>query len=170
MMYERFVKQFIDIMDERAPVTVVRNRMDLPLGAMEAEQSTLIHTKLDLLDEGSPYADIVVTSDNDTCRFHYIVHIPADDHVTDEQFVQRVRQTALTDSISVMQSIDGRDDNFYVITGHVDMNTSDDNQNSNSATHELSAALTMLMQAGGYDPVNVDDTRESEDLVTWSPE
>ena len=33
-MYETWTKMFIDILDELAPVTVVKTRMELPLGSV----------------------------------------------------------------------------------------------------------------------------------------
>lgn len=171
-MYETFVKHFIDIMDERSPVTVVRNRIDLPLGAVESDPSTLIHTRLDLTDEASPYADVVITPDTSGCHIDYIAHIPADDQMTDEEFINRVRQTGQVDSISVLQSIDGRQESTYVVTGHMDIDFTNEDQNSNSATHDISEKIAVIMKSGGYEPVFPDkgpDT-ETDSLVTWSPE
>ncbi|GAX89209.1 hypothetical protein [Effusibacillus lacus] len=169
-MYETFVKQFIDIMDERAPVTLVRNRMDMPLGAVEADQSTLIHTRLDLTDEASPYADVVITPNHTGCHVDYIAHIPADDQITDESFMGRIQQAGQVDSVSVLHSIDGRHDATYVVTGHMDIDFTNHDQNTNSATHDMSEKIVAIMKAGGYEPFDPDNDSEAEDLVAWSPE
>ncbi|WP_018132368.1 hypothetical protein [Effusibacillus pohliae] len=169
MYYETFVKQFIDIMDERAPVTRVRNRVDMPLGSVQADTSTLIHTRLDLLDENSPFADIVISADGTECLVDYIAHIPANDRMTDEQFVQQVQQAGEVDSVSVLQSIDGRHKDTYVVTGRMRFDLADDDQNANSVTHDISETIVAILKAGGYDPAFADE-RETDDLVLWSPE
>lgn len=162
-MYETFVKQFIDIMDERAPVTLVRSRIEMPLGSVQAEQSTLIHTKLDLLDDDSPFADIVISERNDIYQVVYSAHIPAEEQMTDEQFVQKVREIGAVDSISVVQSIDGGNRSTYVVTGQMGINT-------NSSTHDISEKIAGILRAGGYEPV-FETNPEADDLVvTWSPE
>jgi hypothetical protein len=170
-MYETFVKQFIDIMDERAPVTWVRNRVDMPLGAVEVDLSTLIHTRLDLTDEDSPYADVVITPNGNSCSVDYTAYVPADDSLTDEQFSERVHQQGEVDSISVLQSLDGSNESAYVVTGHREIDFSNDDQNSNSATHDISETIVGIMKSGGYEPVLADEIGDNTDsLVIWSPE
>ncbi|MFC4766321.1 hypothetical protein [Effusibacillus consociatus] len=168
-MYETFVKHFIDIMDERAPVTLVRNRIDMPLGAVEGDQSTLIHTRLDLLDDTSPYADVVLTPNGSGCYLDYIAHIPANDQITDEEFMNQVHQAGEVDSVSVLQSIDGRHEATYVVTGHMEIDFAKDDQNSNSVTHDISEKIVAIMKAGGFQPI-FSEEQGGEDLVTWSQE
>lgn len=59
-MYELFTKRFIDLLDERAPVTKVHILHESPLGSVESESFTMIHCRLDLTDELSPLAEIEV--------------------------------------------------------------------------------------------------------------
>ncbi|BCJ88584.1 hypothetical protein [Effusibacillus dendaii] len=166
-MYETFVKEFIDIMDERAPVTLVRNRIDIPLGSVEAEQSTLIHSRLDLADEGSPHADVVISQGNGSYKVDFIAHVPTNDRITDEQFISQIREVGQVESVSVLQSIDGQHDDTYVVTGRMDIRPGNDDQNTNSATHDISEKIVSIMKAGGY---QLDDTANANDLVLWSPE
>lgn len=169
-MYETFVKQFIDIMDERAPVTRVRNRVDIPLGSVTAEHSTLIHTRLDLLDEGSPFADIVISGTKSAFQVDYSAHIPANDQITDEHFVEKVKEVGTFNGISVIQSIDGRQESEYVVTGRMNVDVTNDDQNTNSSTHDISEKIAGILRAGGYEPALGDDREPDDRIVTWSPE
>lgn len=169
-MYETFVKQFIDIMDERAPVTLVRSRIEMPLGSVQAEQSTLIHTRLDLLDDDSPYADIVISGANHTYRMVYSAHIPAEDQMTDEQFVQKVREIGTVGSISVVQPIDGGNQSTYVVTGQMGIDLQNDDQNTNSSAHDLSEIIAGILHAGGYESMFENNLEPDDRIVTWSLE
>jgi hypothetical protein len=59
-MYELFTKRFIDLLDERAPVTMVHTVTEQPLGSVVTDSYTLIHARIDVADEDSPYAEIEV--------------------------------------------------------------------------------------------------------------
>lgn len=43
-MYETFVKQLIDMMDELSPVTSVRNRIEMPLGSVQGDMKRCFTT------------------------------------------------------------------------------------------------------------------------------
>ncbi|GIM47340.1 hypothetical protein DNHGIG_28890 [Collibacillus ludicampi] len=169
-MYETFIKQFIDIMDEQAPVTIVRNRMEMPLGSVCAEQSTWIHARLDLLDDASPYVDVVMTPQNEQVQVGYIVHLPSNDEMTDEQLVRNTQQMDHIDSISVVQPIKGSKTDWYVIKGHMDVQLADEQNNMNSLTHELSNQIVSVMRSTGYDHLNADPDPEEDEIVTWNTE
>jgi hypothetical protein len=168
-MYETFVKQFIDSMDEQAPVILVRNRIELPLGSVEADQSTIIHSRLDLLDDASPFAEIVLTPKGHGCHVDYAAHVPVNDKIKDQEFMDQVRQAGQVDSISVLQPIDGYREAKYVVTGHIEIDFANNDQNANSATHEISEKIAAIMKAGGFDPVFIFE-KEDDDLVTWQTE
>lgn len=176
-MYETFVKQFIDILDERAPVTLVRNRFEYPLGSVSGEQSTWIHTRLDLVDEDNPYADITISPRDYEIDLYYTVNIPASDQLTDDTLVSRIREIGQVSSISIVQPLDDQHTNTYIVTGHMKINTKNHDQNSNSGTHDISEKIVYLMRSAGYESAFGDDKEDSsrirstdeddDDFVTW---
>jgi hypothetical protein len=169
-MYETFIKQFIDIMDEQAPVTIVRNRLELPLGSVSAEQSTWIHARLDLLDDASPYVDVVMTPQQEHVQVGYIVHLPSNDEIKDEQLVKNTETLEHIDSISVLQPLKGTESDWYVIKGHMQVPLADDHNDMNSLTYELSREILSVMRSTGYDHLNADPDPEDDELVTWDTE
>ena len=55
---ELFMKRFIDLLDERIPVSMVHTLVEQPLGAIVNDSYLRIHARLDLLDEDSPFVEM----------------------------------------------------------------------------------------------------------------
>ncbi len=55
---ELFIKRFIDLLDERIPVSMVHTLVEQPLGAIVNDSYLRIHARLDLLDEDSPFVEM----------------------------------------------------------------------------------------------------------------
>ncbi len=104
-MYETWTKFFIDILDELAPVTVVRTKMEMPLGSVDGQVSTTIHCVLDMLDDDSPWCDLEVhkvDGKQDMLHAHYQVHIPNLNRVTDNELIANIRAVGGSNVKSIM--------------------------------------------------------------------
>lgn len=55
---ELFIKRFIDLLDERIPVSMVHTLVEQPLGAIINDSYLRIHARVDLLDEDSPFVEM----------------------------------------------------------------------------------------------------------------
>jgi hypothetical protein len=168
-MYESWIKMLIDILDELAPVTIVRSRLELPLGSVSGDCSTFIRSRLDLLDENSPWCDLEVTQAEDEVQIAYMIQIPNLNKRTDKEIVDNVNSVASVQSISLLIPVSQIGQETYVIKGSLQVPLEHLTDNPNSATHDMAEMLVHLMKVGGYDQSEVDD-KEAEDLVLWSPE
>jgi hypothetical protein len=165
-MYETWVKSLVDILDELAPVTVVRTRMELPLGSVQGDVSTVMHARLDLLDEDSPWCDLVVQEAGDQVHVGYMIHIPNLNRRTDKEIENNVRSVSGVTSISLLTPVGEIGQETYVIKGTIVAPMEHPTDNFNSATHDMAEQLVRLMQVGGYEPTKGQGVDE-EDMVKW---
>lgn len=54
---ELYIKRFIDVLDDKMPVTMVHTVVEQALGAVMIEHHIIIHARLDLTDQDSPYIE-----------------------------------------------------------------------------------------------------------------
>ncbi|MFD2169186.1 hypothetical protein [Tumebacillus lipolyticus] len=165
-MYETWVKMMIDILDELAPVTIVRSRLEMPLGSVSGDLSTLIRSRLDLLDESSPWCDLDIEQAGEEVHISFLVHVPNLNKRRDEEIVRDVQGTGHVHSISLLTPVGHAGRETYVIRGERRLPLDHPTDNPNSATHDLAELLVTLMRVGGYDREAASDS-EADDLVTW---
>ncbi|ARU63513.1 hypothetical protein CBW65_22780 [Tumebacillus avium] len=168
-MYETWIKMFIDILDEMAPVTIVRSRLELPLGSVTGELSTFIRARLDLLDENSPWCDLDCQQAEDEVHVAYMIHVPSLNKRTDEEIVLNVKSIAGTQTISLLTPVGHIGQDTYVIKGSIQVPLDHPYDNPNSATHDMADLLVSLMKVGGYSHEDASD-KEADDLVVWGEE
>lgn len=167
-MYETWVKQLIDIVDELAPVTVVRTRLDLPLGSVTGEISTWVHCRLDLTDEDSPWCDMEIKQSGDSVSIGYLIHVPNLNRRTDKEIETNVRSVSGVESISLLTPVGHMGQETYVIKGNISAPLQHPTDNPNSATHDMAEQISLLMQVGGYVKASVEEQELSDDhVVTW---
>ncbi|MGZ4107393.1 MAG: hypothetical protein ACXVP5_03515 [Tumebacillaceae bacterium] len=168
-MYETWVKNLIDIVDELAPVTLVRTRLDLPLGSVSGDISTLVHCRLDLMDEDSPWCDMEITQSGESVSIGYMIHIPNLNKRTDKEIETNVQSVSGVDTISLLTPVGRIGQETYVIKGNITAPLDHPFDNPNSATHDMAEQLVRLMQVGGYVPekASTDDKVVDDELVTW---
>jgi len=170
-MYETWVKHLIDILDERAPVTIVKNRLELPLGSVAGEMSTTVHARLDLTDEDSPWCDLVLEQAEDEVHCGYMIHIPNINKRTDTEIIANVRSIGSITSLSLLSPVGEMGQETYVIKGHLNAPLDHPFDNPNSATHDMAEKLVHLMQVGGYEAQKeADGVDVNDDLVSWPVE
>lgn len=171
-MYETWVKNLLDILDEAAPVTVVRTRLELPLGSVTGELSTTVHSRLDLTDEDSPWCDLLIESIDSQIQIGYLIHIPNLNKRTDAEIVANVKGIGGgCNSIALLSPVGEVGQETYVIKGTITAPLEHPSDNPNSATHDMAETLVRLMEVGGYERVGtMDEIDEATDLVTWSTE
>ena len=168
-MYETWVKSLVDILDELAPVTVVRTRYELPLGSVTGDLSTHVHARLDLVDEDSPWCDLSIEAKDNMLSIGYMIHIPNINRRTDKEIVENVK-TIGADDVFMLTPVGEVGQETYVIKGIIDAPLEHTTDNFNSATHDMADKLVRLMQVGGYVDTRGEDVGHSEDLVTWPVE
>ena len=169
-MYETWVKSLIDILDELAPVTVVRNRLEMPLGAVSGDMAVVIHARLDLTDEDSPWCDLVVSEAGDQVHVAYMIHVPNINRRTDEEILKVIGPIGGVQSVSLLMPVGYVGQETYVIKGTIVAPLVHPADNFNSATHEMAEKLVLLMQVGGYESQQGADGVLDDDLVTWPAE
>ncbi|KEO85147.1 hypothetical protein [Tumebacillus flagellatus] len=172
-MYETWVKSLIDILDEVAPVTLVRNRLEIPLGSVTGDNSVLIHSRLDLTDDDSPWCDLVVEQVEDRIEIGYMIHIPNLNKRTDEEIVANVKSVGGgAGTVMLLQPVGEVAQETYVIKGTLSAPLEHPTDNFNSATHDMAEALVRLMECGGYERNQSMETVDeaTDDLVTWPQE
>ncbi|ASS74770.1 hypothetical protein CIG75_07130 [Tumebacillus algifaecis] len=168
-MYETWIKSLIDILDELAPVTIVRSRLEMPLGSVTGELSTFIRSRLDLLDENSPWCDLDCEAAGDEVHIAFMIHVPSLNKRTDEEIVASVISIAGNPTISLLTPIGQIGQETYVIKGGIQVPLHHPTDNPNSATHDMAEMLVSLMKVGGFDHQDASD-KEADDLVAWSEE
>ncbi|HEU4962660.1 MAG TPA: hypothetical protein VFV52_02230 [Bacilli bacterium] len=165
-MYETWIKMFVDILDELAPVTIVRSRLELPLGSVTGDLSTVIRTRLDLIDSDSPWCDLLTEEAGDQVYVGYMVQVPNLNKRKDEEIVADVRSIGGKNKISLLTPVGEIGTETYVIKGTITVPLEHPSDNPNSATHDMAEMIVRLMQVGGYTTEGQEDD-EAEDLVTW---
>lgn len=168
-MYETWVKNLIDIVDELAPVTLVRTRLDLPLGSVTGDISTLVHCRLDLMDEDSPWCDMEIAHVEGNVSIAYMIHVPNLNKRTDKEIVANAHSVSGVDSIALLSPVGRIGQETYVLKGTITAPLEHPFDNPNSATHDMAEQIVRLMQVGGYVPENASDADEitDEEVVTW---
>jgi hypothetical protein len=168
-MYETWVKHLIDIVDELAPVTLVRTRLDLPLGSVTGDISTLMHCRLDLMDEDSPWCDMEITQGEGNVSIAYMIHVPNLNKRTDKEIIDNAHSVSGLDSISLLSPVGRVGQETYVLKGTITAPLKHPFDNPNSATHDMAEQIVRLMQVGGYVPEKASDADEvtDEEVVTW---
>lgn len=169
-MYETWVKSMIDILDERAPVTVVRTRYELPLGSVTGDHSTHVHARLDLIDDDSPWCDLVMEEAGDQVSIGYMIHIPNLNKRTDKEIVANIKTIGEVSDVFLLTPVGEIGQETYVIKGTITAPLEHPTDNFNSATHDMAEKIVRLMQAGGYDVTQGQDGVRDDDLVTWPVE
>jgi hypothetical protein len=168
-MYETWVKQLIDIVDELAPVTVVRSRLELPLGSVTGDMTTAIHCRLDLTDEDSPWCDLNVQEAGDEVHMAYMIHVPNLNRRTDEEIIANAQSVAGIRDLFLLTPVGRMGQETYVIKGTITVPLNHPTDNPGSATHDIAEQLVRLMQVGGYEAAQGND-RDAEELITWPTE
>lgn len=175
-MYETWVKNLIDILDELAPVTIVRTRFEQPVGSVSGDLSTLIHSRLDLTDDDSPWSDLVVDQVDGQIQLGYMIHIPNTNKRTDNEIAANVKSIGGgANTVMLLTPVGEVGQETYVIKGLITAPLEHPYDNPNSATHDMAEALVLLMEVGGYERnermEGDGNTETNEDgLVTWTRE
>lgn len=165
-MYETWVKMFVDILDELAPVTLVRTRLELPLGSVTGDLSTAIRSRLDLIDNNSPWCDLMTEEAGDQVYIGYMIHVPNLNKRKDEEIVNDVKSIGGRNTISLLTPVGAIGPETYVIKGTITVPLEHPSDNPNSATHDMAEMIVRLMQVGGYTNEERIDA-EDDSLVTW---
>jgi len=169
-MYETWVKSMVDILDELAPVTVVRTRFELPLGSVTGDHSTHVHARLDLIDDDSPWCDLAIEEAGDQVSIGYMIHIPNLNKRTDKEIVANIKTIGEVSDVFLLTPVGEIGQETYVIKGTITAPLEHPTDNFNSATHDMAEKLVRLMQVGGYDVTQGQDGVRDDDLVTWPVE
>ncbi|MBL0387311.1 hypothetical protein JJB07_11675 [Tumebacillus sp. ITR2] len=172
-MYETWVKFLIDILDEVAPVTVVRTRLEMPVGSVTGDLSTVIHSRLDLTDDDSPWCDLITEQVENNVEIGFMIHIPNINKRTDEEIVANVKSVGGgAHTVMLLQPVGEVGQETYVIKGTISVPLEHPTDNPNSATHDMMETLVRLMECGGYERNESLETVDeaTDDLVTWPQE
>jgi hypothetical protein len=163
-------------MDEIAPVTIVRTRFEQPVGSVSGDVSTLIHSRLDLTDDDSPWCDLVVDQVDGQLQIGYMIHIPNINKRKDEEITANVKSVGGgANTVMLLTPVGEVGQETYVIKGMITAPLENPFDNSNSATHDMADTLVRLMEVGGYERngsmegVGGRDVNQN-DLVTWPQE
>jgi hypothetical protein len=152
-MYEMFTKRFIDLLDERAPVTKVHILHDTPLGSVESESFTIIHCRLDLTDEDSPFAEIeVFPLAEDHFELICDLTLPPGSLSNDEADMVRSAQ-ALHEGAEVYEVRDvvdgGRE---YDIHMEFEFEATENASEMDEEIEGLVEVISGMLRVGGYEP------------------
>lgn len=150
-MYELFTKRFIDLLDERAPVTMVHTIAEQPLGSVESDSYTLIHTRIDVADEDSPFAEIEVFPLSS--KFFEVVcdlTLPQAGLNNDEQHIIRAAK-ALHEPIKVYKVQDTDTQKVeYDMHMEFEVEASENKSELDQIIEELIEEIVAVLKVGGY--------------------
>lgn len=157
-MYELFTKRLIDLLDERAPVTMVHTVMEQPLGSVENETYTLIHARLDVADEDSPTAEVQVLP-VDTQRFTIIcdVTVPLTGSANDEEHLIK-GAASLHKGIRIFKVEDKLNGGVeYDIHFEYDVRGSENKSELDQIIEEVIEGIVAVLRVGGYRVETIED-------------
>jgi hypothetical protein len=157
-MYEIFTKRFIDLLDERAPVTLVRTINEQPLGSVESDSYTLIHSRLDMTDEKSPFAEIEVFPLSDR-KFEVVcdITLPGQGLANDEPRLIHAAK-ALHEPINVYKVHDVIYDRLeFDMHMEYEVEASENKSELDELVEALVEEITAVLRVGGYQNERMED-------------
>lgn len=157
-MYELFTKRLIDLLDERAPVTMVHTVLEQPLGSVENESYTLIHARLDVADEDSPTAEVQILP-VETMRFAVIcdVTVPLTGSANDEEHLIK-GAASLQKGIEVYKVEDMIKGGVeYDIHFEFDIRGSENKSELDQIIEDVIEGIVAVLRVGGYCVETIED-------------
>lgn len=152
---ELFIKRFIDLLDEMAPVSMVHTMIEQPLGAVMNDSYTKIHARLDLIDENSPFVEIeLYPYSNNQLEVLLAFTIPSSGMtISEDDFVKNISKRS--EKLEKIISLLNEEDTYYEIFTSNQIEIPVNNAEIDKKINEITSMIKDNLTSGGYE-----DTKE----------
>lgn len=148
---ELFIKRFIDLLDELSPVSMVHTIIEQPLGAVVNDSYVKIHSRLDLIDEFSPYVEIeLYPYDTNYIELLLAYTFPKNGiKINEENFINKIRIDQVATAEKVIP-IDDPDNYFYEVFIVENLEIPEGNGAIDELVHQTIPKIQEWLSLGGY--------------------
>lgn len=149
---ELFIKRFIDLLDEVAPVSMVHTLIEQPLGSVSHDSYVKIHSRLDLVNEESPFVEIeLYPYDDQHIEALFAYTYPSEGiRLGEEEFVNRLNVEYI--QAEKVTPIDQDDETtYYEVFYEEDINIPLNNGGIDEVIHQLVPKIKEWLMIGGYE-------------------
>lgn len=148
---ELFIKRFIDLLDEVAPVSMVHTIIEQPLGAIINESYVKIHARADLADEDSPFIEIELhptTYDEINILYAYTYPISGIS-VTQAEFLAKINNinNVFAEQITPLNS---EELGYYELFIEEEIKVSKNQGELDKQIHDIILVMMSWLTIGGY--------------------
>lgn len=148
---ELFIKRFIDLLDETSPVSMVHTLTEQPLGAVTNDYYIRIHSRIDLVDEVSPYVEIELYPyeyKKIECLFAY-TYPKQGIRITEEQFIRKILDNNKVKAEKITPLKD-ENDYYYEVFYEEEINIPENSGETDKLIHEIIPKIKEFLTIGGF--------------------
>lgn len=148
---ELFVKRFIDLLDEKMPVTMVHTIVEQPLGAVMLEHHIRIHARLELTDKESPFLEIDLFPNNQhEIEIIYAFTFPKRGiEVKEDVFIKNIMDNPNIQGKKIVP-IENTDDYYYEAFYAVNARIPENNIEIDESINQLISEISRIMAISEY--------------------
>ncbi|WP_339062438.1 hypothetical protein [Tepidibacillus marianensis] len=152
---ELFIKRFIDLLDEKIPVSMVHTVIEQPLGSLMNDSYVMIHARKDLVDEDSPYIEIeIYPLDYHKVHFLFAYTFPKNSiRVSQNEFEEKLKSDKNLSADKIVAL--GSDDVYYELFAENEWEIPENNAEIDQIIVEILEFIEEWMSSCGYETIDI---------------